>query len=161
MTSLCDAAKEFLTLQRIAVAGVSRGGNLPANHIYRKLRLSGHTVFAVNPSADHVEGGEPAFATLSAIPGGLDGVVIATHPRVTGDLVRECATLGIRYVWIHRSVGGGSVDDAAVRLCEEFGISVIPGSCPMMFCEPVDVAHRCLRWFLRVTGREAIPHGCA
>ncbi|NJN98712.1 MAG: hypothetical protein HC875_33805 [Anaerolineales bacterium] len=60
---------------------------------------------------------------------------------------------------MHRSFGQGSVDDAAVRLCGELGLSVIPGGCPMMFCEPVDVAHKCLRWFLQISGKEARPEG--
>ena len=159
MNTLREAAEEFLALKRIAVAGVSRAGNAPANHIYRKLRATGHDVFAVNPGVDTLEG-DPAYPNLAAIPGAVDGLVIATHPSVAQDLVRECATLGIRRVWMHRSLGQGSVDEAAVRLCGELGLDVIPGSCPMMFCEPVDPAHRFLRWFLRVTGWAPAPHHC-
>ncbi len=36
--------------------------------------------------------------------------------------------------------------------CRSAGISVIPGACPMMFCEPVGLGHRCIRWILRLTG---------
>jgi len=58
---------------------------------------------------------------------------------------------------MHRSFGQGSVDDEAVKSGQELGLTVIPGSCPMMFCEPVDIAHKCMRWFLRVSGKEAKP----
>ena len=47
---------------------------------------------------------------------------------------------------------GTSVSQAAVKLCVDNGITVIPGGCPMMFCETVDTPHKCMRWFLRVTG---------
>lgn len=157
MLTLKEAAQEFLAQKRIAVAGVSRKGDTAANAIYKKLCDSGHEVFPVNPNAAEVEG-DRCYPTLAAIPGGVEAVVIATHPNVTAQLVRECAALGIKRLWMHRSFGQGSVDDEAVRLCAELGLSVIPGSCPMMFCEPVDVAHKCLRWFLQVSGKQAQPN---
>lgn len=156
MSTLKEAAQEFLSQKRIAVAGVSRQGDAVANAIFKKLRQTGHEVFPVNPNAAEVEG-ERCYPNLAAIPGGVDGVVLATPPSAAVQLVRECGALGIKRVWMHRSFGQGSVDDEAVRLGTELGLSVIPGSCPMMFCEPVDVAHKCLRWFLRVSGKEAQP----
>jgi hypothetical protein len=158
MLTLKEAAQEFLAQKRIAVAGVSRQGDTAANGIYKKLRSAGYEVFPVNPNATEIEG-DKCYPTLAAIPGGVEGVVIATHPGVAAQLVRECSALGIKRLWMHRSFGQGSVDDEAVRLCRELGLSVIPGSCPMMFCEPVDVAHKCLRWFLQVSGKQAQPDG--
>jgi hypothetical protein len=29
----------------------------------------------------------------------------------------------------------------------------IIGGCPLMFCDPVDVGHKCLRWWLQLQGR--------
>ncbi len=158
MSTLRQAAKDFLSLKRIAVAGVSRKGDVAANAVYKKLRKTGYEVFAMNPNADEIEG-DSCYHSLSSIPGGVDGVVIATHPSVTLQLVKECGELGIKHVWMHRSFGQGSVDDEAVKLGQELGLTVIPGSCPMMFCEPVDIAHKCMRWFLRVSGKEAVPVG--
>lgn len=152
MNDLRAAVDEFLSQRRIAVAGVSRNGGEAANLVYRKLRAAGFEVFAVNPKATEVEG-DPCYPDLHSIPGGeIDGVVIATHPDVTGQVVEECAQAGIRRVWMHRSFGAGSVSEDAVRRCHELGIAVIPGACPMMFCAPVDAGHRCMRWVLRLTG---------
>lgn len=151
-TELESTVREFLSHQRIAVAGVTRGrSDEAANLIYRKLRDRGYEVFAVNPRATTVEG-DACYPELAAIPGGVDAVVIATHPDVTPEVVRRCADLGIGHVWMHRSFGQGSVADEAVRLCRESGIRVIPGGCPMMFLEPVDLGHRCMRWLLGLTG---------
>ena len=158
MSTLQRTAKDFLALKRIAVAGVSRKGDVAANVIYKKLHKSGYEVFPVNPNADEVEG-DKCYHNLSDIPGGVDGVVIATHPSVTLQLVKDCGEQGIRNIWMHRSFGQGSVDDDAVKLGKELGLTVIPGSCPMMFCEPVDIAHKCMRWFLRVSGKEAVLVG--
>ena len=150
-TQLDEAVREFLACKRVAVAGVSRSKDEAANFIYRKLRESGYNVCAVNPRAESVEG-DLCYPSLAAIPRGVEAVVIATHPDVAASIVRECAELGIRHVWMHRSFGRGSVSQEAVELCREHGIRVIPGGCPMMFLSPVDVGHRCMRWLLRWTG---------
>lgn len=146
-----DAISDFLAQQRIAVVGVSRTGTEAANVIYRKLRDRGYEVFAVNPNAERLEGAE-CYPDLAAIPGGVDAVVAATHPKVTLEVVRQCGDLGIRRLWMHRSFGSGSVSPEALALCRDRGIEVIPGGCPMMFIAPVDLGHKCMRWFLRLTG---------
>ena len=156
MARLDDAVREFLGRKRIAVAGVSRGGALPANAIYKKLRGAGYDVFAVNPAAIEVEGAR-CYPTLRAIPGGVEAVVIATPPEAADALVHECADLGIRHVWMHRSFGQGSVSASAAALGREKGLSVIDGACPMMYVNP-DVGHRCIRWILKVTG--GVPKAC-
>jgi predicted CoA-binding protein len=150
--SIPDAVNEFLAGKRLAVAGVSRSPQQPANAIYRRLRETGHQVYATNPEAESVEG-DPCYPGLEALPERVDGVVIATPPAAATDVVRACAELGIERVWMHRSFGGGSVSEEAVALCREKGISVIVGGCPMMFCGKVDPFHRCMGWFLRVRGR--------
>jgi predicted CoA-binding protein len=151
MTTLNEAVENFLAQEKIAVAGVSRNGDAPANLIYRKLREAGYRVYAINPNAETVEG-DRAYPTLSAVPETLDGVVIATRPQVTGQIVRDCAELGISKVWMHRSFGQGSVAVEAVEFCCEHDITVIAGGCPMMFCKPVDFGHKCMRWILNVSG---------
>ena len=156
MTTLAEQVEDFLAQKRIAVAGVSRDRNQPANAIFRKLRDSGHEVFATNPKTQKAEGAA-CYPDLASIPGGVDAVMIATPPAAGEKIVRQCSELGISRVWMHRSFGAGSVSEAAVDYCREHGISVIPGGCPMMFDEPVDVAHKCMRWFLGVTGK--LPKG--
>jgi predicted CoA-binding protein len=144
--------QDFLAQRRIAVAGVSRTRQDAANLIYRKLKGAGYEVFAVNPQAERFEG-DLCYPDLRSIPGGVDGVVIVTRPQVTEEIVRQCAALGITRVWMHQFMRAQtSVSAAAVALCREHGISVIDGACPMMYCAPVDVGHRCMRWMLRVAG---------
>jgi hypothetical protein len=33
------------------------------------------------------------------------------------------------------------------------GVDCIVGGCPMMYCTPVDFAHRCMRWILKLQNR--------
>jgi hypothetical protein len=81
---------DFLAQRRIAVAGVSRtpGGAHGGNVVYERLRDRGYEVFGINPNADEVEG-DPAYANLSAIPGDIDAVVIATTPEVADQVMQD------------------------------------------------------------------------
>jgi uncharacterized protein len=158
MTELRSAAREFLSHRRLAVAGVSRHGDAAANHIYRRMRALGYDVLPINPNAETVEG-DACFASPAEIPGGVAGVIIATHPDVAEQVVRECIDAGVRRVWLHRSFGRGSVDAAATARAREAGLAVLDGGCPMMFMEPVDLGHRCIRWVLERTGK--LPDGGA
>lgn len=156
MDALRKAASAFLALRRIAVAGVSRDRRQAANAVYRRLRKAGYEVVPVNPASDEVEG-DRCFRTLSEIPGGVEGVLVFTPPDAASGVARECVALGIPRVWFHRSFGPGSVSEEAVRICQDAGVATIPGACPMMFLDPVDVGHRCIRWFLGVTGKLPEP----
>jgi hypothetical protein len=152
MVKVPEPVAEFLRGKRIAVAGVSRTAGQAANAVFRKLRDSGYEAFPVNPNASEVEGVK-CYPDLSSIPGVIDGVVVATHPDVAVELVRQCSARGVARVWLHRSFGQGSVSEAAIRECEARGVQCIVGGCPLMYCAPVDVGHRCMRWWLGRQGR--------
>lgn len=152
MKSYEEAIADFLAQKRIAVVGVSRNKDETANFIYRTLRTAGYEVLAINPNATEVEG-DACYASLGAVPGGVDAALIVTRPEVAAEIARECAELGIRRVWLHRSFGEGSVSTAALDVCHEAGIPVIPGGCPMMFREGADFGHKCMRFVLNLTGR--------
>ncbi len=153
MSTVKEAAANFLSCKRIAVTGVSR---TPESHgsnvVYRRLRDRGYDVFAVNPNADTVEG-DRSFSSLGEIPGGVDAVVIATKPDRAEDTVRECEHLGVKQVWMHRSFGGGSVCDEATTYGREHGMTVIDGGCPLMFEPTADPGHKLMRLVLTATGK--------
>lgn len=152
MPPTSDRISDFLHARRIAVAGVSRRADSAANPVFRKLRSAGYEVFPVNPNASEVEG-VLCYQNLESIPGEIDGVVVATHPDQSMEVVRQAVARKVPRVWFHRSFGRGSVSDAAVKECEAHGIACIVGGCPLMYCDPVDIGHRCMRWWLDRRGR--------
>lgn len=150
--TLEEAALQFLAQPRIAVVGVSRQPKEAANFVFRKLRAAGHTVVPVNPSATELEG-SPCYPNVCSIPGGVSAAVIFTPPSAAEGVVRDCAAAGVRYVWLHRSIGQGSASDAAVAAARAAHLTLIPSGCPAMFSPPVDFGHKCMKWCLRAGGR--------
>lgn len=155
MVTIKEAAREFLATKRVAVTGVSSN---PQGHgsnvVYKRLKERGYQVFAVNPNAEDVEG-DHAFPDLLSIPGGVEAVVIGTRPETAQATMRECADLGIKNVWMHRSFGGGSVSSPATEYGRQQGITVIDGGCPLMFDPTADFGHKCMKVVLSMTG--AVP----
>jgi uncharacterized protein len=157
--TLKQAAAEFLAKRRVAVTGVSRkpqghGGNV----VYQRLRQRGYEVFAVNPHAEAVEG-DRCFHDLGSIPGGIDAVVIATRPEAAQATMQECADLGVKHVWMHRSFGTGSVSEAAAAWGRERGIRVIAGGCPLMFDPAADPGHKVMRFMCTLMGKTPTSGG--
>jgi predicted CoA-binding protein len=148
MSTIKEAATEFLAHKRVAVTGVSRTPKTHgSNSVYRRLRERGYEVFAVNPNADEVEG-DRAYKDLTSIPGGVDAVVIATRPEFAVETMHECAELGIKHVWMHWGGGATSVSPAATKYGREHGIAVIDGGCPLMFAPTADFGHKVMRRML-------------
>lgn len=152
MTSLPPSVAAFMACKRVAVAGVSRSGHQPANAVFRKLRDAGCDAVPINPHASRLEDAD-CYPDLAAVPGEVDGLMVVTHPDAAEALVRQAHARGVRQIWFHRSFGQGSVSEAALQACASLGIRPIVGGCPLMYGAPVDVAHRCMRWWLARQGR--------
>jgi hypothetical protein len=149
-----EAIDDFLSQKRIAIAGVSLEGEGKhgANMIYHRLKEHGYQVFAVDPDPWDPDGGT-AYRTLTAIPDGVDAVVIATPPDRAAAVVSECWQMGITKVWIHDGFGEGSLTAEAHEACREAGIDCIAGGCPLMYGQTSDFAHRLGRLVLGATGK--------
>jgi predicted CoA-binding protein len=155
-STLQEKVNDFLSQERIAVAGVSRSKNSPgaANAIYRRLRDNGYQVYAINPNADEVEG-DHCYHSVKDIPEKVDGIVIATPESATDQVVQDCAEAGVNRVWMHNGIHamGTSVSKSAVDFCQQHNMTVIAGACPLMFGKPSDGFHRFMRRGLGLFGR--------
>src|SRR3954471_20762339 len=119
-SKLQEKVDDFLSQQRIAVAGVSHKSDSAgaANVIYRRLRDSGYKVYAINPNADQVEG-DHCYHSVKDIPDQVDGIIIATPESATDQVVHDCANKGVKRVWMHNGLHslGTSVTKSAVEFC--------------------------------------------
>jgi uncharacterized protein len=153
MSDLPASVAAFLAGKRIAVAGVSREakGHV-GNAIFRKFVAAGYETFPVNPNATEVEGVK-WYPAVGAIPGDIDGVVVATTPEMAAPVVRQCADKGVRRIWFHHAFGPGSVSDEAIAAAKAAGIATIASGCPMMFIAPVDGGHKFICRLLQFFGK--------
>ena len=142
------AIDDFLAQKTLAVVGVSRRARGFGYGVFKHLKAGGYRVFAINPNAASI-GGERCYTNLAALPEPVGGAVVLVPRAQMEQVVREAARAGIRRVWIQQFCETA----AAIRFCEENGLSVISGQCILMFAEPVSFNHRVHRWLWKLIGK--------
>jgi predicted CoA-binding protein len=143
---------DFLAQKRIAIAGVSRKQIDFTRVLFREFVRRGYDAVPVNPKAEGEIDGRPAFPTVRDIQPPVDAVLIATGPEHTGGILSDCASAGVKRVWLYKAIGQGSVSPGAAEFCAAHGIELVPGECPFMFF-PNPGLHAIHGLFLKLVGR--------
>ena len=86
----------FFAPRSVAVVGATERPGSVGRALVENLADFPGTVYLINPKHAKVLG-RPAFATLAAVPGSIDLVVIATPAHTVPGVVRECVRQGIRH----------------------------------------------------------------
>jgi predicted CoA-binding protein len=146
-----EQVRGFLAQKRIAIVGVSQEATHFSRTLFREFSKKGYDAIPVNPTARAIEG-QPCFARVQDISPPVEAVLLMTPATATPAVVRDCREAGVKRVWMYRAAGVGAVDPGAVRYCEENGMSVIPGECPLMFLPGAAWFHRAHGLVRRITG---------
>jgi len=139
---------EFISQHTFAIVGVSRSGNKFGNMTFRELSSHGYKLYPIHPEAETLEG-VPAYKSFASLPEKVDGVIVIVPPSQTEKVVQEAAAAGIRRIWMQQ----GAQSEAAIRLCQEKGITEIHGECINMFAHETASYHRLHRGLLKIFGR--------
>ena len=146
------AIDDFLAQQHLALVGASRDPKAFSTTVARELRDHGYTIDPVNAEADEIDG-ERCFRSVADLPPDVAGAIIMVAADRAAAAVQACIDQGICRIWLHKGAGPSSVSDEAVALCEERGVSVVDGECPLMFVEPAAAVHRIHRFERKLTRR--------
>ena len=148
-----ELTQEFLGKERIAIWGVEDAKADPGEWVARKFRKQGVEVIAVNPGfAD-----DPATqraSSLTQIDPPIEAVLVYVDRDQTMAAVDDCLAAKVPLVWLHDALSPGAAIPEAIDKLRAAGCAVIPGLCPMFFLRPADPAHFCLKWVLRLSGKE-------
>ena len=128
---------QFLSADKIAVAGVSRNKNKFGSIVYRELLKKNINAVPVNPNMETAEG-NPCFSDISVLPKDVDAVVCVVKPQETEEIVRQALAAGITKIWMQQ----GSESEDAVSFCLENNMSVVSNACIMMYAQPVTSIHK-------------------
>jgi len=118
---------DFVGRRIWAVVGASADPAKVGHQVLRVLRAAGYRVYGVNPHTPIIDG-EPTYASLEALPERPEVVDVVVPPRVTEQIVRQCAALGLTRVWLQP----GAESPEALRYCREHGIAVVHDACAMV-----------------------------
>jgi predicted CoA-binding protein len=139
---------EFINGKRIAVIGVSRSGKKFGNAACTEMAKHGYEMVIIHPEASEIEG-KPCYATLSAVPGKLDGVLISVRSKQAVDAaMRDAVAAGIRNIWVQK----GAESPELAQVARELGVDPVIGKCVLMYAKPVTGMHAFHRGFARIFG---------
>ena len=108
----------------IAVVGLSSNPARPSIGVASYMKTQGYLVIPVNPNETHVLG-EPAFPSLTQVPGTIDFVNIFSKPAEVLPIVKEAIAKGAKAVWLQESI----VNSAAAAFAEQAGLLVVMDRC--------------------------------
>jgi uncharacterized protein len=143
---------DFLAAKRLAIVGVSRNPKDFTRTLFSEFRRRGYDVVPVTPLTSELDGLR-CYAQVQDIAPPVEGALLLTSPAVTDSVVQDCASAGIRRVWMYRAGGAGAVSPNAIVFCELNGIQVVGGECPFMFLPQTGVVHRFHGFLRRLFGR--------
>lgn len=150
-TPSLDTIEDFLAQKRIAMVGVSRNPKDFSVDLFQEFRKRGYDMVPVNPNAHEVLG-LPCFAHVQEIQPPVDAALLMTMGEVTDAVVSDCASAGIRRIWMYRAGGKGAVTEKALAFCREHGIQVVPGQCPFMFLPGTAGVHKFHGFIRKILG---------
>lgn len=115
--------QDFLAAGPWAVVGASTDRTKYGNKVLRCYQQAGKApVYPVHPREREIEG-LAAYPSLTALPERPRAVSIITPPKITEAVVEECATLGIRHLWMQP----GAESPRAIERCRELGLALLAG----------------------------------
>ncbi|MEG6509580.1 CoA-binding protein [Methyloligella sp. 2.7D] len=114
-------------VRSIAIVGASPNPSRPSYFVTKYLKAKGYEVLPVNPGHAGKEiAGAKVYGSLAEIGRPVDMVDIFRNSDAAFGITEEAIAIGAKVVWMQLGVR----NDAAARLAEEAGLTVIMNRCP-------------------------------
>lgn len=144
---MASAHEAFWTHSSYAFVGHSAKKGFP--HIsYGEAKKQGKRVFAVDPSAEKIDG-DKAYPDLRSLPEKVEAVVVEVPRGETLGVVRQAADAGIKDVWIHMN----RETPEALAFAKEKGLNVLTGTCAAMYVTRGVSYHSIHKWVNKLLGK--------
>ncbi|MDP1622629.1 MAG: CoA-binding protein [Bacteroidales bacterium] len=127
----------FLSIRKVAIAGVSRNPKKFGHIVFKQLMEKGFEVYPINRDTDNITG-IPCFHSVSALPLNVHSLVIITPKKHTRDIVAEAISKGIDNIWIQQM----SDTPEAIELTRSHPVNLITRECILMHTDPVTGIHK-------------------
>lgn len=111
---------EMVNQKTWAVVGANDNRSKFGYKIYKFMLDAGYKVYPVNPGLEEILG-HKCYPALRDLPVKPDVVDVVVPPRVGEQIMRECAEIGIKNVWLQPGADGEQV----VKAAEEHGLNVV------------------------------------
>jgi uncharacterized protein len=115
----------------VAVIGASNNRHKYGNKALRAFASRGHTVYAINPHEQEIEGLR-AYKSVLDVPGPIDMATVYVHADAGLRVMEDIAAKQIPEVWLNP----GADDDEVVKRAQELGLR------PIQACSILGIGER-------------------
>jgi acetyl coenzyme A synthetase (ADP forming)-like protein len=135
---------DLLHPSSIAVIGASRTPGKVGYAVFRNLLNFQGDLYPVNPNADDIMG-KKVYPSISAIPGPVEMVVIATPAHTVPAIVKEAGEKGVKSAVIltagFRETGeeGKKIEDELLAVARETGVRIVGPNCLGIIIPPLNL----------------------
>jgi len=120
----CAVIQRVLTMQRIAIVGLSGNELRASNFVGRYLLRNGYDVIPVNPREETILG-RTSYASLADIPDPVDTVDVFRKPDAVPDIARDAVAIGAKCLWLQYNV----ISEDGARIAIAGGLDVVMDRC--------------------------------
>ncbi len=120
----CAVIQRVLTMQRVAIVGLSGNELRASNFVGRYLLRNGYDVIPVNPREEIILG-RTSYASLADIPDPVDTVDVFRKPDAVPDIARDAVAIGAKCLWLQYNV----ISEEGARIATDGGLDVVMDRC--------------------------------
>ena len=120
----CAVIQRVLTMQRVAIVGLSGNELRASNFVGRYLLRNGYDVIPVNPREETILG-RTSYASLADIPDPVDTVDVFRNPDAVPEIARDAVAIGAKCLWLQYNV----ISEDGARIATDGGLDVVMDRC--------------------------------
>jgi predicted CoA-binding protein len=116
--------RDILSLNKIAVVGMSKNSSKAAHYVPKYLLENGYDITPVNPTADEILG-KKCYSSISEIDEDIDIVDVFRPSDQVLPIIKEAIKKKPKVIWLQQGIHNSEAED----LAKEAGIKVIFNRC--------------------------------
>ena len=119
-----DEIKNFLSLKKVAVIGMSRNKSKAAHFVPKYLLENGFDIIPINPNSDEILT-KKCYKEITEVEGNIDIVDIFRPSEDVLPFVRDAIKKNPKVIWLQEGIH----NEEAENLAREHGINVVFNRC--------------------------------
>ena len=119
-----DEIRNFLSLKKVAVIGISRSESKAAHFVPKYLSENGFDIIPVNPNSDEILN-KKCYKEITEVDGEIDIVDVFRPSEDVLPFVKEAIKKNPKVIWLQEGIH----NEEAENLAREHGIDVVFNRC--------------------------------
>jgi predicted CoA-binding protein len=119
-----EQIREILSLNKVAVIGMSKNSSKAAHYVPKYLSDNGYDITPINPTTDEILG-KKCYSSISEVDGEIDIIDVFRPSDQVLDIIEEAIKKKPKVIWLQEGIHNSEAED----LAKKAGIKVVFNRC--------------------------------